>query len=501
MKKKCTLRILDEVNCVFVGLAKIDVDALYEKYAILADNYFFNPKYKLGSWDGRINFFSKLGKTYVNLLSDIIPRVVNFGYHIDVVDLRRSYNVTPKLIDENYFKDRGVKHPLSGEPWVFRDYQVRLINALLKNNGGIGLAGTGAGKTACTAAIALSYEATANLRSIIIVPDKNLTDQTFTNYENFGMDVGQYGGGVKDGDHQHVVSTWQTLQNHPTFIQQFQVIIVDEAHGLKGPVLQKLLNKYGKDIPFRFGVTGTLPKSKCDLMSVNVSVGFTQCEIPAYELQEEGHLADLQINIMQTMIDFSTEYSEYLEEYEGEKPMTYKQFIDAFFPDYVSEKRFLQSDKKRTQWIANYMETQHTLGLGNILCLVNGVAFGRKLAKLIPGAIFLSGKDKVKDRKKAYELFNERDDVTLIATVNIASTGLDIPRIFQMIGIDMGKSFVRSIQSIGRGLRKASDKDSVTYTDICANLKYSRRHLNERKKYYKEAKYKFKQYEVEIKNN
>ncbi len=499
MKKKCTLRIVDEVNCVFNGLSPADIKRFVNRYAIYAPNYFFNPKYKLGAWDGRIYFFTNTGKTFVYLLDEIIPLLIHAGYDLKVDDLRKNREVTPKLIDENYFADRGVTHALSKEPWIFRDYQVDMVNSLINAGGGVGIAGTGAGKTSMTAALALSYEDAADYRSIIIVPDKNLTDQTFVNYKNFGMDVGQYGAGIKDGDHQHVVSTWQTLQNHKTFIEQFQMVIVDEAHGLTGKVLQELLNKYGKNIAYRFGVTGTLPKNECDRMSINVSVGPVRIEIPAYKLQEEGHLADLQINIMQTMLDFSQDYQEYLDNFEDDgHPQTEKQFIDDYFMDYTGEKSYLQKHEDRTQWIADYIITQHKLGMGNVLCLVNGIKFGKKLAELIPGAIFLHGNDKLEVRKEAYALFNERDDVTVVATVNIASTGLDIPRIFQLIGVDMGKSFVRVIQSIGRSLRKAADKDKATFTDICSNLKYSRRHLTERKKYYKEAKYKHKVYKVEI---
>ena len=128
--------------------------------------------------------------------------------------------------------------------------------------------GTGVGKTSMTAAIALSYEEAADYRSIIIVPDRYLTTQTFDEYKNFTLDVGMYTGKVKDGDHMHIVSTWQTLQNHKSFLQQFKVVVVDECHGLKGPVLKELLLESGKNIPFRFGVTGTLPKGKVDKMSV-----------------------------------------------------------------------------------------------------------------------------------------------------------------------------------------------------------------------------------------
>ena len=106
--------------------------------------------------------------------------------------------------------------------------------------------------------------------------------------------------------------------------------------------------------------------------------------------------------------------------------------------------------------------------------------------------LYLSGKDKMKDRKEVYNLFKDNDNVVVIATVQIASTGLNIKRIFNMMFIDVGKSFIRVIQTIGRGLRKAPDKDFVDVTDLCSDLKYSRKHVAERIKFYKEAQYPYK---------
>ena len=77
----------------------------------------------------------------------------------------------------------------------------------------------------------------------------------------------------------------------------------------------------------------------------------------------------------------------------------------------------------------------------------------------------------------------------MVATFGVASTGITIPRIFNVVIIEPGKSFVRTIQSIGRGLRKAKDKDSVMIYDICGTNKYSSKHVLERLRYYKEARY------------
>ena len=57
--------------------------------------------------------------------------------------------------------------------------------------------------------------------------------------------------------------------------------------------------------------------------------------------------------------------------------------------------------------------------------------------------------------------------------------------------IEPGKSFVRVIQSIGRGIRKAKDKDFVQIWDITSLSKKEKRHLTHRKKFYKEANYPF----------
>ena len=63
--------------------------------------------------------------------------------------------------------------------------------------------------------------------------------------------------------------------------------------------------------------------------------------------------------------------------------------------------------------------------------------------------------------------------------------------IFNLVLIEPGKSFVRVIQSIGRGIRKAEDKDFVQIWDITSTCKFAKRHLTHRKKFYKEANYPF----------
>jgi superfamily II DNA or RNA helicase len=78
-------------------------------------------------------------------------------------------------------------------------------------------------------------------------------------------------------------------------------------------------------------------------------------------------------------------------------------------------------------------------------------------------------------------------DKIIVATYGVAAVGINIPRIFNLVMLEPGKSFTRVIQSIGRGIRKAEDKDHVEIWDVTSTCKFSKRHLTKRKAFYREA--------------
>ena len=159
------------------------------------------------------------------------------------------------------------------------------------------------------------------------------------------------------------------------------------------------------------------------------------------------------------------------------------------FRNYQEEYSFLVTDDHRIGWMGNKIkEISQT---GNTLVLVNRIDTGNKLIELIPDAVFVSGAVKLTDRKEEYDEIKTSSDKIIVATYGVAAVGINIPRIFNLVLIEPGKSFVRVIQSIGRGIRRAEDKDHVEIWDITSACKYAKKHLTERKKFYKEAKYPF----------
>jgi superfamily II DNA or RNA helicase len=111
--------------------------------------------------------------------------------------------------------------------------------------------------------------------------------------------------------------------------------------------------------------------------------------------------------------------------------------------------------------------------------------------------VFVSGATKGTERQEHYDQVAESTGKIIVATYGVAAVGINIPRIFNLVLLEPGKSFVRVIQSIGRGIRKAEDKDHVQIWDITSTCKFAKRHLTKRKQFYKEANYPFTQEKLE----
>ena len=436
------------------------------------------PSYKLGRWDGTKTYFGIGGTGYLAHLDVILPIVEDAGYEILIEDLRQHSQIEFEPITENYWADQGKTwpkgHPEAGTPIVLRDYQYDVVNKFLANTQALQEVATGAGKTITTAT--LSHLCEPYGRTMIIVPNKSLVVQTEEDYRNLGLDVGVYFGDRKELGKTHTICTWQSLNvldkksyddatlSLAEFIEGVAAIIIDEVHQAKAEVLTKLLTQNFSNCAIRWGLTGTVPKEAWEFQGILASIGPVINQVSAHDLQEKGVLANLQINIVQTN-DVQV------------------------FRNYQEEYSFLVTDDHRISWMGNKIkEISQT---GNTLVLVNRIDTGNKLIELIPDAVFVSGAVKLTDRKEEYDEIKTSSDKIIVATYGVAAVGINIPRIFNLVLIEPGKSFVRVIQSIGRGIRRAEDKDHVEIWDITSACKYAKRHLTERKKFYKEAKYPF----------
>jgi superfamily II DNA or RNA helicase len=474
----CKLIIKDEVNIKVEGLEletrrkivnKLKFDLPYARHM---------PAYKLGRWDGTKTYFGIGGNGYLAHLDVILPIITGDGYEIDVEDLREQHEFTFTPVTENYWSDQGKTwpkgHPAAGQPITLRDYQYDVVNKFLENPQSLQEVATGAGKTITTATLSQLCEPYG--RTLVIVPNKSLVVQTEEDYINLGLDVGVYFGDRKELGKTHTICTWQSLNvldkksydedalSLAEFAEGVNAVIVDEVHQAKAEVLTKLLTVNFKNCAIRWGLTGTVPKEAFEFQGILAAIGPVINQVSAHDLQTKGVLANLQINVLQTN-DVQV------------------------FRSYADEYSFLVTDPTRLEWMASTINTLSQTG--NTLVLINRIDTGKQLLELLPDAVFVSGGMKLDDRKEEYDEIKTSDNKIIVATYGVAAVGINIPRIFNLVLIEPGKSFVRVIQSIGRGIRKAEDKDFVQIWDITSACKYAKRHLTERKKFYKDAKYPF----------
>lgn len=471
-----TLIIKDEVNVTIKGLELTERKALSNKFKYEVPGARYQPSVRLGRWDGKVAFFQMGGSTYVNLLNDIIPYLYDQGYDV-VLDDQRTYQTQFEFaqVTEDTFKHKvwPAKHPMVGQPVILRDYQIDIINKFLENPQCIQEIATGAGKTLITAA--LSYSCEPHGRTIIIVPNKSLITQTEADYINLGLDVGVYYGDRKEYGRTHTICTWQSLNimlkntknaeaevSIGDFIEDVVCIMIDEAHAAKADALRTLLTGVMAHIPIRWGLTGTVPKEAVEFVSLRCSLGEVIGQLSASELQSQGVLANCHVNVLQLM-----DYVEY--------------------KDYQSELKYLLENQARLEYISTLIEKLRLDG--NTLVLVDRIAPGKALVQMINDAVFVSGGTKADARKDQYDEVATSNNKVIVATYGVAAVGINIPRIFNLVLVEPGKSFVRVIQSIGRGIRKAEDKDFVQIWDITSTCKFAKRHLTKRKVFYKDANY------------
>ncbi len=477
----CKLVIRDEVNIKLEGLPVEIRRKLVNAFKYEIPYARYHPAYRLGRWDGSTTLFGMGGNGYINQLPKILEILEKSGVEVsDIEDLRQPTKIMFPKVTETYWADQGKVwpkgHPNEGKPIMLRDYQIEAINTFLENPQSLQEIATGAGKTITTATLSQLCESLG--RTITIVPNKSLVEQTEEDFINCGLDVGVYYGDRKDLNKTHTICTWQSLNildkksknlEHDIltlaeFLEDVRCVIVDEVHMAKADVLRNLLTQNLSNAPIRWGLTGTVPKEAYEHESIFASIGNLVGGIKAHELQEKGVLSNCHVRVSQ-LVDVQE------------------------FKSYADELKYLVTDENRMRYISKLIK-----GIaegGNTLVLVNRIDSGKFLTNELEDSVFISGEVKTKDRKEEYDEVKTADNKIIVATYGVAAVGINIPRIFNLVLLEPGKSFVRVIQSIGRGIRKAEDKDFVQIWDITSTCKYAKRHLTQRKKFYKEARYPF----------
>ena len=444
---------------------------LYDFFSFTVPGAKFMPSYKNRYWDGKVRLFSiKTNKIYIGLLPYVDEFCRERGFNFEGIQdvIGEKQRATEEL--HQFVEELSL-------PFSPRDYQMEAFRTSVQYGRQLLLSPTASGKSLIIYLLARYY----NKKTIIIVPTTSLVEQMAKDFIDYGYDedICKIYSGQPVFDAPITITTWQSFAKAPKDVMQsFDVVVGDEAHLFKAQTLKGILEKM-KTTAIRFGTTGTLDGSECHRLQLEGMFGPVKKVISSYQLMEEGTIA--QINI-QCIILRHTKM----------KKMSYQDEMD-----------YLVSNEERNKFITNLVSSLK----GNTLVLFQYVEkHGEVLYPMLDGRVkdlhYVYGGTDTEDRETVRELVEKSKDSVILASYGTFSTGINIKRIDNVVFASPSKSKIRNLQSIGRGLRKTDDKDSMRLFDIADDLQcdnFTLSHLKERINTYNEENFPYELNQFELK--
>ena len=397
--------------------------------------------------------------------------------------IAKSINI-PVILSETLQKalePPGIGEVFTGLTYELRDYQYETVKNSLKVGRGLCILGTGAGKTLTTASLIENfYRNCANpvtFKCLLVVPDLGLVKQTYDELNLYGITYSTTkwtGSDTPDMNSNVIICNTGVLCSRfdtEEWVKYVDLLVVDEVHKAKhGNELSKIVSKVKTHR--KFGFTGTLPQDKLEVWSLYGKFGPVLYEKPSVELREEKFLTNVEINIL------GLHYNAHVPKLTDSK--------------YRDELEFITNNEQRNTLLYKLCNKL----TNNTLILVNQIVHGEVLYETLSkdttkAVFFISGSMEVADRDKIKQIMETSDNVVCIAISAIFSTGVNIKNIHNIIFASGGKSFIRTVQSIGRGLRLHESKSLLNIYDIRDELEYGRSHSDKRKDIYKKEHIKF----------
>ena len=448
----------------------------------------FMPQYRNRNWNGEIHLFDLRSKRiYVGLLDRVISFCKRHDYTYKFVD--NEYYGTP-YEENDTISYEGVKDYMTSicnhSP---RKYQVEGVYDALKHNRKLLISPTASGKSLMIYAL-VRYYVDKGKKILLVVPTTSLVEQMYKDFEEYGWDSQSwchkiYSGKDKTNEFPVTITTWQSVYKlERSFFTDYDVIIGDEAHLFKSKSLVSIMSKL-EHAKYRFGFTGTLDGTQTHKWVLEGLFGPSYKVTKTDELMRQGHLSQLDIQCLVLKHD------------------------PRKFDTYNDEIEYLISHEKRNNFIKNL-----TLDLGgNTLILYSRVeAHGQVLYDLINRSkqsdrqvFFVHGGVDAEEREQVREITETENNAIIVASYGTFSTGINIKNLHNVIFASPSKSRIRNLQSIGRVLRKGTNKVKAILYDISddctkgSKRNYTLNHFIERIKIYNEENFNYEIITIQLK--
>ena len=475
--------LIKKLNDVYLHIETNDslAQELSDYFTIEVPGFKYMPAYRNRMWDGKIRLFSKhTHQIYYGLLP-----------HIEKFCKINSIKYTKEVDEENNIEkddvDKFIKslRPKSrGKDIAIRDYQSSCVENAIRKHRGLFLSPTASGKSLIIYSLVRYYQLLLNKQILILVPTTSLVEQMASDFIDYGWEEKYihkvYSGHDKVTDKPVTISTWQSLmKQNKKFFAKYGCVIGDEAHTFKAKSLTSIMTKL-EDCKYKFGFTGTLDGTQTHRFVLEGLFGQVEKITTTKELMDKKTLADLSINCI--LLKYPQDTCKMIREY------TYQEELD-----------FLVNHEERNNFIVNLCKNLK----GNTLCLYQlvekhgSVLYDMMLRTINKKIFFVHGGVSTDDREQIRAITEKSKDGIIIASFGTFSTGINIRNLHNIIFASPTKSRIRSLQSIGRGLRLKDNKSGAKLFDIGDDLTYQNRknftllHFQERINIYEGEEFKY----------
>lgn len=280
-----------------------------------------------------------------------------------------------------------------------------------------------------------------------------------------------------------------TEYNHNYFANR---VCVSNCHKAKSNSIQKILDKLWH-CDYRFGLSGTIAKKDTlNRLSLMSSLGPLVAHVKASILQEEGYIATCHVN--QILLNYANEQQRIAFSNLQKKAFDRQKIFGL-------EQRFINESEIRLDWVCDFIDS---IAQKNTLVLFHKIEYGEKIYTILRNkkhnkVYFIDGSTKADFREEYRQRMETNEDVILVGSYGVMSTGISIKQIHNIVFVESFKSDIIIKQSIGRGLRKNENKTSVEIYDIVDDIRcniegykwqnYIYRHGIERRRIYEEENF------------
>jgi len=435
----------------------------------------FMPSVRKKIWDGKIRLYNiGTGKIYLGLLPYVEKFLQEQGHSIQY-DSDFSKRNLDKSITTKFIRS------LETGKIKARDYQIDAVHNILEHDRGLILSPTGSGKSFIIYVLVRYYVQKLDEKIIIIVPTTGLVEQMYSDFADYGWDSEEqchrlYSGYIKNTLKKVIISTWQSIYKlDKSYFKQFGAVFVDECHLAKAKSLTGIMTKLS-DCKYRIGTTGTLDGTEVHQLVLEGLFNVHKQVTTTSKLIERKELSNLHIRCL--VLEHTLSNRKLM------KGKTYQQ-----------EMEYLSTHRKRNLFISKLVSTLE----GNTLVLAQYIE-----KQLVPLCMMITemcedrtvhliyGATPTDDREKVRGLVEKEENCIVVASYGTFSLGVNIKRIHNIVFASPYKSQIKVLQSIGRGLRLAEDKEQLNLFDIADSLVYNNKnnytlnHFSERINIYNE---------------